>query len=139
MCFIYTCRLKFEVSSSDSASEIKEDSDSEMENDWAEEQHSFYNSDLELPVGLCQNPDRTGWWTGPNRTGPDQTKYTGKHKLLSAREVTIVTCVQAIQIQQAATVTSMEQAVEIQQSTTVTSMEQVIEIVSDDGDFWEQH
>ena len=50
MLFIYTCRLKFEVSSSDSASEIKEDSDSEMENDWAEEQHSFYNSDPELPV-----------------------------------------------------------------------------------------
>ena len=50
VCFIYTCRLKFEVSSSDSASEIKEDSDSEMENDWAEEQHSFYNSDPELPV-----------------------------------------------------------------------------------------
>ena len=72
VCFIYTCRLKFEVSSSDSASEIKEDSDSEMENDWAEEQHSFYNSDLELPVGLCQNPDRTGWWTGSNRTGPDE-------------------------------------------------------------------
>ena len=82
---------------------------------------------------------RTGPDGGLDQTGPDQTKYTGEHKLLSAREVTIVTCVQAIQIQQAATVTSMEQAVEIQQSTTVTSMEQVIEIVSDDGDFWEQH
>ena len=72
-----------------------------------------------------------------NRTrpdaGPDQMKYTGEHKLLSAREVTIATCVQAIQIQQAAT--SMEQAVEIQQSATVTSMEQVIEIASDDSDF----
>ena len=83
------------------------------------------------------------WAFVKTRTGPDggldQMKYTGEHKLLSAREVTIVTCVQAIQIQQAATVTSMEQAVEIQQSTTVTSMEQVIEIVSDDGDFWEQH
>ena len=48
--------------------------------------------------------------------------------------MTIATCVQAIQIQQAATVTSMEQAVEIQQSATVTSMEQVIEIASDNGD-----
>ena len=71
----------------------------------------------------------------PSWTGPDQTKYTGEHKLLSAREVTIATCVQAIQIQQVATVTSMEQAVEIQQSATVTSMEQVIEIAGDDSDF----
>ena len=62
----------------------------------------------------------------PSWTGPDQTKYTGEHKLLSSREVTIATCVQAIQIQQAATVTLMEQAVEIQQSAIVTSMEQVI-------------
>ena len=71
----------------------------------------------------------------PSWTGPDQTKYTGEHKLLSAREVTIATCVQAIQIQQVATVTSMEQAVEIQQSATVNSMEQVIEIAGDDSDF----
>ena len=81
--------------------------------------------------GLDRTVDQTGLDGGLDRTGPD--KYTGEHKLLSAREVTIATCVQAIQIQQAAT--SMEQAVEIQQSATVTSMEQVIEIASDDSDF----